>query len=235
MDFQEKQAIAYLQEKPLLHMDMLEAIRRGHAKLLEASGRGIVLLDRPSGACMISAVDEKAAIRMLSRVKNADVFVTHQDSSTAAVRKKISCRRKTECYQSVYQKKEPMEAPLGAVEIRRLDESFLPFVSTHYSRAENESYLRERLKSGTMYGAFWERIPVGFIGMHAEGSVGMLEVLPEYRRRGIAGVLVTYLANRILKRGWVPFGQIIVGNTASVHLNRKLGFTISQETVCWLS
>lgn len=235
MAFQEKQAIAYLEKSPLLHMDMLEAIRRGRAKLMNVSEYGVLLLDRDSGVCMMSAADEKTAHRMLSGAGSVWAFVAHQDFSIAAAQKKFSYSKKMICRQSVYQKGEPLLFPCASVEIRRLDESFLPFVFAHYSRAEDEAYLRDRLNSDSIFGAFWKGIPVGFIGMHAEGSIGMLEVLPEYRRRGIAASLVAHLANRILKKGWVPFGQIIEGNTASLLLNRKLGFTISEETVCWLT
>ena len=37
-----------------------------------------------------------------------------------------------------------------------------------------------------MHGAFQKGELLGFIGMHSEGSVGMLEVLPQHRRKGAA-------------------------------------------------
>ncbi|MBE6831787.1 MAG: tRNA (guanosine(37)-N1)-methyltransferase TrmD, partial [Ruminococcaceae bacterium] len=52
--------------------------------------------------------------------------------------------------------------------------------------------------------------------------------------QGIAVVLETFLANRFLAEGRVPFAQIIAGNTASLKLQQKLGFTVSEQAICWL-
>ena len=60
--------------------------------------------------------------------------------------------------------------------------------------------LEERLRSGMMYGAFADGKLAGFIGMHAEGSMGILEVFEEFRRQGIAEALERHLINRILEK-----------------------------------
>lgn len=46
-----------------------------------------------------------------------------------------------------------------------------------------------RLRAGVMLGAFLRDRPAGFIGLHEEGSMGMPEVLPEFRRMGVARAL----------------------------------------------
>ncbi len=50
------EAISYLSGNPLLHMGMLEPIRRGSAQLLYASKDGVLLRERKCGAYMVSAV-----------------------------------------------------------------------------------------------------------------------------------------------------------------------------------
>lgn len=40
-----------------------------------------------------------------------------------------------------------------------------------------------------MTGAFLDGVLAGFIGIHEEGSIGMLEVLPAYRRRSLGYAL----------------------------------------------
>ena len=64
-------------------------------------------------------------------------------------------------------------------------------------------------------GAFGTVCCWGLPGMHPEGSVGMLEVLPEYRRQGAATALMAAMVNFCLERGCVPFSQIFAGNEAS--------------------
>lgn len=229
------QVVQYLSRDSLLHIDMLESIKRGTAEILQASDRGVLIFNAACGTYMMSAADKKAADSILSAVKQADLFVAHQNFYTDAVQKRFTLDNKIMCYQAAYLHKEPLPVPESTAVIRELDESYLPFVWEHYSHADDKEYLRERLKSGWMFGAFVEDTPAGFIGTHAEGSMGLLEVLPQYRRQGIAAALETFLANHFLAAGYVPFAQIITGNMESLKLHQKLNFSISKQTVYWLT
>lgn len=227
-------AMEYLSGDPLLHMDMMESIRRGSARLLFVSGRGVLLYNKDCNAVMMSAADEAEAKRMLAIPESAPMFVAHQRFYIGDVRKRVPFSESITCSQAVYTRKNPLPAPACEAAIRPLDESFLPFVRKNYSQVTEDSYLLGRLRAGVMFGAFLGDRPAGFIGMHEEGSMGMLEVLPEFRRKGIALALETFLSNRLLAEGKVPFAQIIEGNDASLRLHRRLGFGISESTLCWL-
>lgn len=229
-----ERAVEYLSKEPLLHMDMLESIRCGSARLLSASDRGVLLFSEACRAVMMSARDGPEAERMFALFDSAPMFVAHQRFYLGNVRERFDYSESMVCFQAAYLKKGPLpEAPCGA-EIRLLDESFLPFLAEHYSHASDEGYLLGRLRAGVMFGAFLQGRLAGFIGLHEEGSMGMLEVLPEFRRRGVALSLETFLSNRLLAAGRVPFVQIVEGNAPSLQLHRKLGFSVSKETLCWL-
>lgn len=231
---QTEQAIRFLSCDTVINIDMIESIRRGDAKLISVSDDGVLILNIPCEAYMMSAQNEAAANRMIDSVDNAQMFVVHQGYCTEKVRRKYGFKNEMVCHQVAYLKKEPITGLPTGITIKNLDERALPFVMEHYSHADDEEYHLERLESGVMFGAYIEDKPAGFIGMHAEGSIGMLEVLPEYRRRGVASALEGFLTNKLLDDGMIPFAQIIVGNTASQLLHRKLGFSVSDETVCWL-
>lgn len=231
---QEEKAIAYLSKDPLLHVDMLECIRRGSAELLDISDTGVLLCNTACGAVMMSAEKEDTADRMLAALDAAPLFVAHQEFYLPKVRQKFDFQEKRVCRQAVYPGKKRLPNPPGSVTIRRLEERHLPFVVANYSHADDETYLRERILCGALFGAFADGRLTGFIGIHGEGSMGMLEVLPEYRRRGIASALGAFLINRTLEEGRVPFSQIIVDNGPSMSLHRKFGFAFSSGTVCWL-
>lgn len=230
-----EQAVRYLSEDPLLHMDMLEGIRLGEAQLLCVERRGVLLLHKACGAVMMSAADEETARRMLTESPKAGLFVAHQEFYLSRVQSLRPFSQTLLCRQAVYRGREPLAPVSCPAEIRRLDGRFLPFLMEHYTHADDEGYLRERLEQGAMLGAFVKGACAGFIGTHAEGSIGMLEVLPEFRRRGIAAALETSLANTLLREGRVPFAQIVTGNAASFALHKKLGFAFSGGTLCWLS
>ena len=52
--------------------------------------------------------------------------------------------------------------------------------------------------------------------------MGLLEILPEYRRLGLAYALEAHLINHLLSLGRVPFCQVALYNEASIRLQKKL-------------
>ena len=72
------------------------------------------------------------------------------------------------------------------MEIRQLGQSYFSVILENYHTFTDAEYVRRRIDAGVMHGAFREGELLGFIGMHDEGSVGMLEVLPPHRRQGAA-------------------------------------------------
>ena len=75
----------------------------------------------------------------------------------------------------------------------------------------------------------------GIIGIHEEGSIGMLYVKPQYRHQKLATALETYAFNRALENGWIPYGQIIAGNEASMRLQESMGLHFSKSSVYWMT
>ena len=64
-------AQAYLRRDPVLYANLLEALRRGSAELLEAGEGGVLLYERGCGAYMMSAASPAAAGRAPSRTQAA--------------------------------------------------------------------------------------------------------------------------------------------------------------------
>ena len=85
-----------------------------------------------------------------------------------------------------------------------------------------------------MFGAFVDGNLAGYIGVRDDGSLGMLQVMDEYRGRKIGKALQTYAVNAALEWGWIPYGQVVVGNEASVALQTALGLHMSKAPVVWM-
>ena len=64
--------------------------------------------------------------------------------------------------------------------------------------------------------------------------MGILEVLPEYRRRGYGLALEQFLIAWHLERGWTPFGHVIDGNEASIRLQKKAGLVCAELPTIWM-
>ena len=85
-----------------------------------------------------------------------------------------------------------------------------------------------------MYGAFLEGRQVGFVGIHDEGSLGMLFVEESFRGRGIGASLEAWAVNCMLEKGWIPYGHVAEGNEASARLQERLGFYKAEKSFWWL-
>ena len=57
---------------------------------------------------------------------------------------------------------------------------------------------------------------------------------PQYRRRGYGQELETFILNRVLAAGELPYCQIFQGNEASLALQAKLGWKLADKYTCWL-
>ena len=64
--------------------------------------------------------------------------------------------------------------------------------------------------------------------------MGLLEILPEYRRKGYGAELECLMINRMLENGLIPYCQFQTDNIASRALQEKLGLRILPEKITWL-
>lgn len=150
---------------------------------------------------------------------------------STAVAAALGLKEESRCYQAAYFRGEPL--PVRA-DVRPLDMGYFQAVLDGYSLFHDPEYVEDRLKAGVIFGVFVDGRLAGFVGEHHEGSMGMLEVFPPYRGRGLGLALESFQINRYLSEGRVPFDQVIVGNEKSMGLQKKVGMELSKDTMSWL-
>ena len=64
--------------------------------------------------------------------------------------------------------------------------------------------------------------------------MGLLEVLPSFRRQGVGERLERFLIARELEQGNLPYCHVFTDNHVSLALQRKLGLTLAEGSVIWL-
>ena len=230
-----KQCEKYLLRNKLLHMDMVELLRRGNAELLYFEKDGVLLRDKNSGVYMLTVTDAENGERILSYIKEQpECFISHQEFMNDVIGKTFGLKKETECVQWVYTRKEPLPIKRGT-DIRKLDLNYVSKIVEHYHTLCDEEYVKERIKCGAVYGIFEEDTLAGFIGMHKEGSIGMLEVFEEYRNKGYAKALEAFYINLHLKQGFTPYGQVISDNKISSKLQESLNLYAAKEKLYWLA
>ena len=264
-----------MMRQKLLHIDMIELINRGRARIVYHDADEILLRDMISGIYFHTRMAEVPRIEEPSNVQARDLgedanrpdelqnwdtaewkllqeiskderiecIAIHQRELVPFMEKYFHLKTDMECLQGAYTRREKLPVrglygPDGRGEngfsIRTLTEEFIPFVAEHYSEIGSPEYVTERILHGAVYGAFYEEKIVGFIADHEEGSIGMLYVLPEYRKRHVAMALETYCMNLAVERGEIPYGQVVLGNEASIRLQEKMGICFAKGTVVWM-
>ena len=249
-----------LKKQKLLHMDMMELIVRGQARLIFAEGENICLQDQASRIYFHTTSDIGMGIKLLKEIARdiqmqrqkatGLMLVLHQEDMIEPAQNIFGFHQLMPCFQSVYTRKEKL--PITGLyrldgkkendragyqmlpSIRRLELKHMPVVQEHYHLIDNPAYIRDRIEKGWMYGAFFGEELVGFAGMHAEGSIGMLEVFPQHRGKKIGKALATYLINLSLEHGFTPYGQAKEGNEASLRLQESLGLCFARKKIYWL-
>ncbi|MDT8716811.1 GNAT family N-acetyltransferase [Clostridium sp. 19966] len=227
-----------LENNFLLNVDMLECIRKNTADVIFSSEKGTLIYDKVSKIYMMSTEEIKTAKLIIEKIaEDVQEIVSHQKFYNDLLIDKFNFTRETPCYNSVYTNKKAIEIENMDIQIKTLTEEYIEEIENNYSGKDlcSSGYVERRIKAGAMEGAFLDSKLCGFIGTHMEGSIGMLEVLPQYRGRGIGKALQAAAANKALEHGRYVYGQVVEGNSVSRKLQESLGFELSVSKVYWLS
>lgn len=230
-----KRALAYLGRDKLRYLDMLEPLRRGSVDVLHAWEDGVLLHDMGCGGWFAAADSADALERMLSLLPTGvDLFVGHETEHKEWMAERLGLHDGHTCCQVAWTRENPPLLPADVPPLVRLGAEWAEFVHEHYSHSfADAEYMRGAIKRG-MLGVFVGENLAGYIGTHDEGTMGMLEVLPQYRRRGLGELLTLGAIRQAFDEGRYAFDQVIEGNEASFALQRKMGMEICDKTMYWL-
>lgn len=226
-----------LKKSKMLYMDMIESLRRGMGELVWEEAAGVIVHDAGAGIYMAALFDEEKKEEMvtvlLEGLKEKEQLVIHQESLLKSLEQRLPIEKTIVMRQVVYTQN--ISVPVSKdIECRALGIEDMETVLSHYHMVSDSDYIAERLRSGNMFGAYVDGRLAGFAGTHLEGSIGMLEVFEEYRRRGIGKALEAFMINRHLALGYTPYGQVVEDNGASLGLQDKIGLCISKEIFYWV-
>ena len=232
--YEEKQRLwKQLSQNKRGNIHMMESLVRGTGEILYAEGGNVLLYNRACRTCMIDGESRESAQEMLGRLPaDTRLIVSSKGFLNEMLCEQLSFQIYEECYQALYTKREPLPVKCRDVEIRLLSMEDKAYVAANYH--DNEDYIMNRIEAKALYGAYVEDKLVGFIGIHSDGSTGILFVEPSYRSRGIGQALEAFIINHQLEMGHTPYGHIIVGNEKSMRLQEHLGLYLAKDTIWWL-
>lgn len=224
--------LEYLNNDYLLNVSIIDPVKRDTAEVLYATKDCVMVKDKNSGVLMLQTENIGLAERLLGNLPNGTPpIVAHNIFLAELVESKLGYKKRVPCNQAVYGKK-PFALNNIGIEIRLLKEEEAEEASDMYFDSVDEA--SEHIRRGLVYGGFYNGKIAAMIGRHYQGSMGLLVVKEEYRRRGFGEVMEKFLINNLLEKGQVPYCQVIEGNTASLNLQRKLGLDISENMLYWM-
>lgn len=215
------------------YLGLDRVLRRGTGEVLEENERALFVYDTRSGAYLLACEDRDEALRVLDRHADRDyrlLMVSREEIGRAAF-ERYGFADRLVCFQAAWYGDKP--APGSGLSVRTADEGDLPLLLENYDLISPEEMKRLVGLGNLLLGYDGDRL-VGFIGEHLEGSMGLLYVFPEQRRRGYAEALEKLYIARTMEKGFLPFGQVETDNPASLALQRKLGMTLSERPICWM-
>lgn len=229
------QAMHMLNSLGTLTVDMHEAFVRGNVSTLFYCSNEAILLQQNCGLYMLWAANKDSGLTALRYANDdMDCCVAHGKASLDAISEfKPSFTIDPPCLQYCLATR-ALRPLSGIANIRPLRVNEAEFVVEHYAMEDDIEHVRNLIHDGKMFGAEVDGELAAFIGFHRDGSSGMLEVMPEFRRKGIGTELETFFQNYQLEKGWMPYGHVYLTNTASLKMQSKLGLAVSADCIWWV-
>ncbi|NCC65511.1 MAG: GNAT family N-acetyltransferase [Spirochaetia bacterium] len=216
----------------LSYIDIIQPLKEGVAEILVDDEAGVLV--RIQDATYAAAVfDANQSERFAKALHSAKLPKAVHEGPLLQYLLDQGYKPTLRCVQAVYTAKEPLDVDPN-LKIRPVYEADLDLIVTHYTHAE-PSYVRDRVRSRTMLGLEIDGELAAFMGRHSEGAMGLLEVLPQYRRRHLGQQLESAYINLMLEQGLVPYCNVEMTNTASLALQRKLGLVFAKQHVYWFN
>jgi len=208
-------------------------LERGTAEIIEQNEDVLFLRDTVSGVNMLACEDDELAREVLERHRDLGIRLLTTTSKAAAeyAVEAFGFSSISECYQYAYLGEKPELDP--RLTFRTADMSDFKTITEVYDLDGPEETARTIERGMVLMAYDQEGNLVGFIGEHMEGSLGMLFIFPEHRRKGYGRSLEMASFRWSLDRGFTPFGQVYTDNIPSLELQKDIGLAIADKLVYW--
>ena len=216
---------------PLLTANIRNAFLRGVAEVLEETEEGIFIYDREDALYILYAPVETGKVWLRKHeARGYDCMVLYDDGLIAFAAERYALHIDDKCRQVVWTKPKAPEI-VEKLGVRTANEEDGPLCFQIYRGSPD---VRQAITDGKVLLGYEGEELAGMVGIHGEGSIGMLVVLPPFRRKGYGAELEKRLIARQLSEGFIPFVHVYLSNAASLALQTSIGMDVSEGTLTWL-
>lgn len=223
----------FLERDRIANITLIESIKHNHSETIYQDSECVLIYDIPSETMLLSSKSMSSVVKALKVLKEPADFLVIQKEYWKYVAKTFELEKSAEYYQAVYDSKKIHLVNDGEhYQLLKEDDMFL---AEKYYQTQNKQYLYARILNSSLWMCSVENKIVGFVGKHDDGSIGMLQVLPECRGIGYGKKLLRFITKVYLEREETPYSQISCSNEGSMYLHKNIGYSLSADTVIWLT
>jgi len=164
-----------------------------------------------------------------------DKFIaTIDDNLLEQVKERFTCRWILSCQRFYLPNRIEVSEPTLEISAISTADAEQIFTNSNYQTYTSVSYIKEQIEGGPGVAYHSNDKLVGWALTHDDGAMGMLHVLDNFRRQGIAKALVVDLIRKIREMGNTPFTYVEPSNCASLELIKGLGF-VQDRIIHWVN
>lgn len=208
-----------------LNYPLIHALKHG-AELIAANQHGVAVYRSRPDFMLLAGTNP---LEMVKDLPGPYLIEMCGSQSANAVAAHFKLDEILECYQLYY----PAQEIESDLELKPITHDDLDFILEHYHRLDREDVI-QAIDEERIFGQRDNGKLFAFVGLHDDHSMGMLEVLPEYRRQGWGERLERALIAKVLSMGELPYGHVATSNDISMQLQKKLGFIPCSDKVYWM-
>ncbi|MDW7649918.1 MAG: GNAT family N-acetyltransferase [Bacillota bacterium] len=229
------ETLQYLKKDPVNNLNIIYFMENYQTEGIVRAGKSVLIRGTSDNKWLYISSSNKSELAFLTKQMDKS------DTNFAAVQSwmlpLLTKERSVDWIMSTTQCLLPADVGLPRAELKTSpllsqDASFI-YEQLGYRDITTVEYITDRITRGESAALYERDRPVAWAATHDDGAMGLLYVLPEYRRRGYAKAVLVCLAEQIRRAGRIPFAQIEEENHRSLHLTAKLGF-VPHRDVHWL-
>lgn len=227
-------ALRFLRRDPVLHAKVIGIVEDGSGRVVTAGAHGTVVFHVPTRTWFIDTVDVASGTKLvdvLDGVRECEVTPVPLAEHLAR-RSALQIREHYVSAVAESGRTRPHTPVPPSVRLRRVPPR--DAVLAEYPQ-EGRDHARARAASGDLWAGRDEEGPIGFVGVHGDGSIGLLHVPAARRRHGWGRLLLQFMIGELGRAGRPAHSQIAASNVASLALHRSAGMTLSASPIAWMT
>ena len=209
----------------IAYADIIDTLGMEGSEVLHFSESGIAVLN-PSSTLMAASFSSDAS--WIAPFLDARLIAAHGIELYGYLQEN-RYRVEEPCFLYVYEVNAFNDT---GYDIRPLDMEYAEKAASFYH--DELGYISSRIAAGRLWGIFTGGELAGFGGFHEEGAMGMLEILPEFRRHHLGQKLEMVLIDKAMEEGRKAYCNVYASNKASAALQEKLGLKRGDILTWWM-